>query len=194
MILKFDLEIPDFSLTFYGHDKQKAFTVGGRKLDADVYVYKLEHKTGWHLHIALFQFSNSSIDVRCTRHSEYTPPRLRRLVHGLRMPVYIADQQDEREHLYWSQLSQARPKFDDSSWSNLEKATEKQLDEGAGFGVRKFLIESAGIIDFGTREAVLGHTNNKRNYLCALYKLDPQNAPLACYIITRVLPLTHFDY
>jgi hypothetical protein len=187
-----DLKLPNITLIFTGKDAVTSTTTRGTKCDAERYCYELRHRDGWALLIAFLNFENKEKDVRCFEYSENTPVLLQSLKGRLRMTVESEDvvTTERLDSKYWSQLGRAvAKKGTDPPWSNLMLATEKQLDEATGFNVRSFLLKSDDVYDYGKREAVLGEANNKRNYMCALFNLNSLDAPIYCYVISRVYPL-----
>ena len=72
--------------------------------------------------------------------------------------------------------------------SNSCKATLPELNEGLrldAYGV----LTSKGAFEVGTKEDILWHEDNRRNYLCATFARDNVKVPIVVYIAIRVLPL-----
>jgi hypothetical protein len=115
------------------------------------------------------------------------PKAIRRLDAGaLRLGVYRTP-----EGLGWVELSvaQIRPGAADRR-SSLRLATLGQLAEASKLEPDS-LLRSAGVLEVGTKEVVLGHLDRRRNYLAALFPWDDQRVPVTSFVLTRVLPLLY---
>jgi len=128
-------------------------------------------------------WANGERDVRAL--AAEGPKAIRRLDSGsLRLSVYKTP-----EGLGWIELSvaQIRPGAADRR-SNLRKARLDQLDLASGVDAVQTL-SSAGATKIGSKEDVLGHTDKRRSYLCAVLPWDNALLPATAYVLTRVLPL-----
>lgn len=73
-------------------------------------------------------------------------------------------------------------------WSNLKKASQEQLDDGAGIDVDAVLAEAGG--EVGLSEMMLGDESRRRRQCCA-FPSASSLPPVASYVLTRLLPLNH---
>jgi hypothetical protein len=160
------LTIAPFEISHHGEQALEMSPVSGPRELATAQTFRVRHQDGWSLDLALTRFSDGSMDVRCLDYSDGTPLPLHRLTHGLRMSVISGDSQESFVELSQARIKTLEPPFH----SNLFKATESELDEGARCSVRKVLEE----IDAraGTRENVLGDTSRRRGYFCAAFPDD----------------------
>jgi hypothetical protein len=159
--------------------------VVGSRERAHVSVYSLNHRNGWKLEVAYAKFMHST-DVRCLEYSDSTPDALHRLTHGLRMSVLDGPNRNTQ----WAELSQARlDKSVTPAWSTLRRATERELSNAAQAKVRSILNDFGG--DLGTRAQLLDDASRRRSYLCTVFARDSQEAPIAAYALTRILPLAN---
>ena len=177
--------IDPFEISFVGEQTLEMSPVSGSRELVTAKIFRVCHRDAWSLDLALTPFSNGSVDVRCLDYSDGTPLPLHRLTHGLRMSVMKGEGEES-----FVELSQARIKTHEPPFhSNLFKATERELDDGARLSVRKEL-EKLGA-RAGTREKVLGDPSRRRGYFCAAYQADDDLPAIASYVLSRILPLHH---
>lgn len=153
---------------------------------AQAWRYRVQSTDNWSLALAYLVFPGGSREIHTLECSDGTPEYIRRLKHGLRMSVF----HDRATGEDWVELSQAQPKDPEdprSEWSTRKKATEIQLDKGAGFRLGSRIEQLGG--SFGLREDILGDSGLHRNYYCAVFPHNDHHIPILCYVATRVLAL-----
>lgn len=106
---------------------------------------------------------------------------LKRLGQGLRLGI-----KDHGEQLV-AELRQARIKNKDL-WSSCFKASEEELDAGAGLRTND-VFRVHGATGYGTKAEILGDAGKNKNYLCATFASEAEDLPAVLYFVTRVLPL-----
>ena len=172
-----------FSIEEAGKQTIEAQPVVGSKEFVEADMFRVAHREGWSLDLALSSFSGGQRDVRCLGYSDGTPLPLHRLSHGLRMSLY-----DTEAGEAFAELSQAKVKRMEPPYhSNLCKADEHELDVGAGCSVRNCL-EALGA-EFGSREEVLKDSSRRRGYCCVKMNRHDLETAISAYVLTRVLPL-----
>jgi hypothetical protein len=172
-----------FSIEDAGKQTIEAQPVQGSKELVEADTFRVRHRDGWSLHLAVPTFSDGQRDIRCLEYSEGTPLPLHRLTHGLRMSLL-----DTETGEAFAEMSQAKVKRMEPPYhSNLCKADEHELDVGAGCSVRSF-VEPLGA-EFGPREEVLKDRGRRRGYCCVKMNRNDFEPALAAYVLTRVLPL-----
>jgi hypothetical protein len=131
------------------------------------------------MEISYVQWEDGSEEIKATKlHSG--PDRFRNIVDRHMMSV--------REH--------AGSKFSEISITKMSqdgRAGKIQGDisiwnSAAGLNVEKFLIDS-GAVRVGTREALEGITNNRRNYIAVQSNLDDIKSPVIAWVLSRALPV-----
>ena len=153
--------------------EQKIFEVYGMDLRLDL------SYTNW---------DNGERDIQ-TAYEVKGPAALRRLDVGrLRLPIQPVDDNRSSGKMYVF-LRQARVKVDTyNKWSNLFKASLRELDEGAGLDAAE-IFKQAGAIHLGTKEKLLGATGRSRFFLCAIFEKENELFPVVAFVVTRILPL-----
>jgi len=161
-------------------------SIDREKCSGDAIEFRVTSEPSILLPIVYLECSNGSRDIRILGEVN-GPQALRRLEHGLRMAV---SEHPGLVHKDWVQLSQARIKTEKANlWSNLFKATKKQLELGAGFDVLTYLREK-GAISIEKKYEMLGLTR-RSSYLCMTFEAENKLLPVLAYVSTRVLPLYH---
>lgn len=180
------MQIGDFKIIDEGRAWIHASRVGSQEqVGVFTHLFGAAHHDGWHAQVGVLEF-DTGWDVRCLEVSKGAPEAVYRLLHGLRMSLYDGPSSGER----WAELSQAR--IDPEvvpPWSNLKKASQEQLDDGAGIDVDAVLAEAGG--EVGTRERMLDDESRRRGYLCCVFPCSSSLPAVASYVLTRILPLTH---
>ena len=87
---------------------------------------------------------------------------------------------------YVAELGQARVRRD--GWVKAFKATEAELDEGAGLDVGE-LLASLGASGYGRAGDLLNVGGTRQNYCCVTFSPDEPRVPVAAFVATRALPL-----
>lgn len=130
-------------------------------------------------------WANDERDVRATEAPH--PKAVRRLDTGsLRLSVNRLPNQR-----VWVELSQARINAGDpGQHSNLKKASQAELDEGAGLSVSAVLMRyGAEAVD--TRGNLHIPGQQRRNFFCAVFDPANQELPIISFVLTRVLSLVN---
>ena len=167
-------------------DIKKIQSVNKVTSSAQAWRYRVQSTDNWSLVLAYLVFPGGSREIHTLECSDGTPEYIRRLKHGLRMSVF----HDRATGEDWVELSQAQPKDPEdpkSEWSTRKKATEAQLDKGAGFRLGSRIEQFGG--SFGIREDILGDSGRRRNYYCAAFPSNDHRIPILCYVATRILAL-----
>jgi hypothetical protein len=180
------LSIPPFAVTFIGTARTEASSVNRVEGRAQQHRYRVSHSDGWWLDLALQEFDHGERDVSCLEYTPDTPLTLHRLARALRLGIRSTKEDPPRWHaqMYQAQLKSKKPPFTDT---NKKKATEAELDEGAGFAVRPFLHALGGTL--GTKEVLLDADDRKRGDLTLIGACGNRELMVAGYVVTRVLPL-----
>jgi hypothetical protein len=178
-------------LDYVGRTTIRGHTFTGEKTSGTAVIYRATIAEEEYLDIAYAVWSTGERDVRALE-VESSRRALRRLEHGLRLGV-----ERHSSELSVVELRQARIRYDDlRQWSNLFKASRRELRDGAGVDVGR-ILRRAGTIDVGTKQDVLGEFGRHREFLCATFQRNAQWPPVVAYVLTRVLPLmrgyTHDD-
>lgn len=131
------------------------------------------------LELGLTEFKDFDGEVKTLDHGT-TPLPYSRLTHGCRMTIF------QEKDFNWSELRYA--KLDENLWSNLSMADINFLSHLLGLSLSKTL-QDYGASLIGTREEILGETNNRRNQLCVTYPKDNHILPFLAYMLTRPIAL-----
>lgn len=159
-------------------------TISGKRADGVGEVFQATDDRGLSLDVARIVWTTGEQDVRAI--GDVPGPRaLRRLEHGaLRMGIYFLE-----PDLAWVELSQARIKKNaQRQWSTRVRATQEDLDKGAGTNTLRVLY-AAGAKQVGARKAILKDAGNRKQYYCATFARTNTLVPVVAYVLTRVLPL-----
>jgi hypothetical protein len=180
------LSIPPFTVTFTGTTRTEASSISRVEGPAQQHRYRVSHPGGWWLDLVLQEFDHGELDVSCLEYAPDTPLTLHRLARALRLGIRSTKEDPPRWH---AQMYQARlkSKTPPSTDTNKKKATEAEVDEGAGFAVRPFLHALGGTL--GTKEALLDADDRKRGDLTLIGAKGNRELMVAGYVVTRVLPL-----
>ena len=183
----FNLKVAPLEIKWVGKSIiKKTQSVNKVPSSAQAWRYRVQSTDNWSLVLAYCVFPGGSRDIRTIECSDGTPEYIRRLKHGLRMSVF----HDRTTGVDWVELSQAQlkdPEDPKSEWSTRKKATEAQLDKGAGFRLGSRIEQLGG--SFGLREDILEDSGLHRNYYCAAFPHNDHRIPVLCYVATRVLAL-----
>ncbi|MFM8380776.1 MAG: hypothetical protein ACKOA6_02115, partial [Actinomycetota bacterium] len=171
-----------FDLRFVGIDSFESAQSAGTDTvgPGTVRIYRVSGPVGEVLDIGYF-ISNcgtrwvSTVDVYETQYP------LKRLGQGLRLGI-----REHGEQLV-AELAQAQINSEEL-WSNCYKADRDQLNSGAAVD-SDALFQTHGATRFGTKEAILGDTSNRRKYLCSTFPQSAVDLPAVLYLVTRILPL-----
>ncbi len=143
-------------------------------------IYKVKRGDDICVEIVDIFWENGERDVRVKKVKG--PLELRRLERGaLRIGV-----RNLRGNKYFLELRQARVK--ENKWSNVFKATKKQLDEGSGLN-SSTVLKRAGAIEIRTKEELFGTKDKTSTYLCAIFPKSAILFPTVSFVLTRVLPI-----
>lgn len=168
-----------------GEEIREGQTIDGVTCSGKAAVFRAQNRRGIDLFVADIAWDNGERDVRAIKDVKGPRP-VRRLEHGLRMGVAQLDRGK-----VWVELSQARLKRQGVGvWSNLTKASWKQLDSGSKTQAAEILRE-AGALQLGKRASLLGPSGTRSNYLVAIFDDDNHLGLAVVYVLTRVLPLAH---
>ena len=154
---------------------------------AQAWQYRVQSPDNWWLILAylVFERRRDKRDIRILECSDGTPEYIRRLKRGLRMSVYRYTGRGKD----WVELSQAQPTPDShrEEWSTLKRASEEKLNLGSGFCLSSRIEDLGG--SFGLHKDILGESERRNNYYCAISPHNDHGIPVLCYIATRVLAL-----
>ena len=180
------LSIPPFTVTFTGTTRTEASSISRVEGPVQQHRHRVQHPDGWWLDLVLQEFDHGELDVSCLEYAPDTPLTLHRLARAMRLGVRVTREDPPRWYaqMYQARLKSKTPPFTDT---NKRKATEAELDEGAGFPVRPFLHRLGGTL--GTKEALLGATDRKRGDLTLIGAAGNRDLLLAGFVITRIHPL-----
>ena len=159
--------------------------VGGTTHDneARAEVWRVRHRDGWYVEIGFLTFVGGQQQIQGLDYSEDAPKPLHRVARALVMGVTIDTSGRQFLELSQAQLDAYEPPYR----SQLKKATEEELDAGAGCSVSAELQQLG--LRIGTREDVLGDTGNRKGYMCTLLPPGNEEAAVVAFVLTRVLPL-----
>ena len=79
-------------------------------------------------------------------------------------------------------------KFTSENWSNLHRASLKEMNDWLEEDVNK-LLQSHGASPIGTRAAIFGDSGPRRDDLAVAFDQNNILVPLVAYVLTRPLPL-----
>lgn len=167
-------------------DIKKIQSVNKVTSSAQAWRYRVQSTDSWSLVLAHLVFPGGGREIHTLECSDGTPEYIRRLKHGLRMSVFH-DRATGEDRVELSQAQPKDPEDPKSEWSTRKKATEAQLDKGAGFRLGSRIEQLGG--SFGLREDILGDSGQRRNYYCAAFPSNDHRIPILCYVATRVLAL-----
>jgi hypothetical protein len=155
-------------------------TPGGLpEVRASASIREAVHPDGHALELAYLAAPNGERWVQCQKVD--SPVRLLDSVEDrLRLTIQSVNGHD------WCELRQARATGE--RWSSLFKPTFAELDEAAEADVNREL-RSAGAVNVGTREALLGDTSRRRTFPCVVFERGDEHVPVLAFVLTRVLPL-----
>lgn len=163
-----------------GWSEASARSFGQSELTGIEYPAVVTGPLGLEIDIAIFMSEEGDGMVHCPD-SSGVPAEYGRLAHGARLGVYALDSQD------WAIKQLRLLRFSPSKgWGNPTRTSLQELDQLLG-GSTIELLASMGMDAFGSRSEVLGV---KGEDLAVRW---PSTAgpelPLACYALTRVLPI-----
>lgn len=131
------------------------------------------------LELGLTLYKDFDGEVKTLDHG-ITPLPYSRLTHGCRMTVF------REKEFNWSELRYA--KLDDNLWSNLSMADINFLSKLLEISLGNTLKDYGATL-VGTREEILGDTNNRRNQLCVTFPKENYELPFIAYTLTRPVAL-----
>jgi len=129
-------------------------------------------------------FINGERDIRTLEvHKDFST--FGRLTHGLRLAIQPIP---NRPRQLYAELRQALPKDSFDKHETLHPITSDiDLDAGAGLPVFELLRRTGA--EVGTKQNLLGETNQRAAYLCISFPKDNLWPPVAAYVATRILPM-----
>ena len=123
-------------------------------------------------------------------HAHGSPPRIQRLVHGLRPGIHPIPGESESSDKVYMELRQAQI-IDDPDWPKVRKVSLQDLNDAAGGIDIVQILQEQGALSVMTREDTWGDPTNRKTDLCVCFREEDIVVPLAAYALTRVAPLVN---
>ncbi|MFV1958049.1 MAG: hypothetical protein ACC662_01415 [Planctomycetota bacterium] len=155
-------------------------TLGGLDTTGEATTWCVVEAGGARFHVASIRWRCGEREVRRTRRLE-APRALDSLLGRQRLPVEPWGD----DHLQVD-LEQAR--LEDDEHARRYPASETELDDGAGVAVRAVLL-AEGALAVGTRQEIVGATDERRHVLCATFPVEAARVPVVAFVLTCAVPL-----
>lgn len=162
-----------------GESSTEALTMGGEQISAVQHLAFITGPDGIALETAYLIFKNGDRDVRVLETGD-TPSPYSRLGHGGRMGVYALGDR------HYSEVRAM--KLGEENWSNLQRATYPEIQNGLGSDVNNFL-NLLGCSELTTREKLFNDEGRRRNELSCSFESDNYMEVFVIFAMTRPLPL-----
>jgi hypothetical protein len=139
---------------------------------------------GLGISVGYVKFINGDRDVRTIKIYKGADT-FERLAHGLRLMLKPVP---DNARMLYAELRQAFPKDPSTKHQTLHSTiSEVDLDQGAGLAVFDELKKAGAQV--GSRRELFGDTGKRAAYLCIRFSKDNLWAPIAAYVVTRILPI-----